>query len=99
MTVLTHFQTILSLALKDSQILEICLPRPPFLTHQVIWSRENQYLLTARDWVNVNTPLQFLKINENTCKISGDKYQPKNLPNFISYDLSDIVYLITCKKV
>ena len=38
------------------------------------------------------------KINEITCKISGDIYQPKNLPNLISCELSDIVYLITCKK-
>ena len=33
-----------------------------------------------------------------TCNISGDKYQPKSLPKLISCELSDIVYLITCKK-
>ena len=38
------------------------------------------------------------KISEITCNISGDKYQPKNLPKLISCELSDIVYLITCKK-
>ena len=37
--------------------------------------------------------------NEITCKISGDKYQPKNLPKSISCELSDIVYLIACKKM
>ena len=38
------------------------------------------------------------KISEITCNISGDKYQPKNLLKLISCELSDIVYLITCKK-
>ena len=38
------------------------------------------------------------KINEITCKIIGDKYPPQNLPSLLSYELSDIVYLIACKK-
>ena len=34
-----------------------------------------------------------------TCNLSGDKYQRKSLPKLISCELSDIVYLITCKNV
>ena len=98
MTVLTHFQTNPSLALKDYQILEICLPRPPFLTHQVIWSRKKPIPTHCMRLDKCKYCPMISKINEVTCKISGDKYQPKNLPNLISCEFSDILHLITCKK-
>ena len=41
---------------------------------------------------------QICKINEITCKISGQKHKPIDLPKHPSCELSDIVYLITCKK-
>ena len=33
------------------------LTKATISSHQVIWSRKNQYPLPARDWVNVNTTL------------------------------------------
>ena len=38
------------------------------------------------------------KIDLVTCKITGKKYKPIDLPKTLSCELSDIVYLITCKK-
>ena len=38
------------------------------------------------------------KLDEITCKISGNTYKPKYLPKHLSCELSDIVYLITCKE-
>ena len=38
------------------------------------------------------------KLDEITCKISGNKYKPKYLPKNLSCELSDIEYLITCKE-
>ena len=37
-------------------------------------------------------------IDTVTCKITGKIYHTKDLPNKISCELSDIVYLITCTK-
>ena len=38
------------------------------------------------------------KIDVVTCRITGKKYKPIDLPRKLSCELSDIVYLITCKK-
>ena len=38
------------------------------------------------------------KIDLVTCKITGKKYKPIDLTKTLSCELSDIVYLITCKK-
>ena len=37
------------------------------------------------------------KIDLVTCKITAKKYKPIDLPKILSCELSDIVYLITCK--
>ena len=37
------------------------------------------------------------KIDLVTCKFTGKKYKPIHLPTKLSCELSDIVYLITCK--
>ena len=39
------------------------------------------------------------KIDLVTCKITGKKYKAIDLPKTLSCELSDIVYLITCKKM